>query len=220
MSKMADKKIREFRRRFNKAVEQNSFIFLQDKQTIKYAMKYLGLSKEKATIIGNVAKAQYKIERGLDKKSLKRTKQRKVRDNLLNSGVERSDVKVLINNDRYLKQLSKTKTRKALDKMITQMIKNKINDINIFKDKGSFRTQLGNERVNEFEKQLYNKIQNSNEPHRLLLNFSENIDKAFAYIYGDEDTKGLYPKQHLMAVNRRKSAEKMLSILEDFILKE
>lgn len=220
MSRLSNKKISEFIRKFNKAVKNNSYVFLQHKDTINKAIKYLGLSKEKATVIGNVARAQYKIEKGLDKKTVKREKQRKVRDNLLNAGVERSDVKILINNERYLKQLTKSESRKSLNKMIARMVKNKINDTHIFKLNGSFRYQLGDDRINEFEKALFEKIENSNAPHRLLLNFSENLDKAFEIIYGNDDVKGMYPHQHLMGANRVKSAEKMLSILEEFILKD
>lgn len=203
----------QFIKKWDKAVKNNSYIFLQDKYNMKKAQKYLGLSDEKVTIIGNMAKASYQIE---NKKKIVNQKKTKIMNSLLKDGsVDQNDIKKIVNNDRLYKKVNTKNVRSSVDKAIQTEFFNIVNNIGLFKDNGAFRRALkGNEApIKEFKKKVLEAIQKSDKPFELLLSFSERIDKAFELIYE------AYPEGALNSVQGHRVVSKFIDIIETEMLR-
>lgn len=203
----------QFMKKWDKAVKNNSYIFLQDKDNMKKAQKYFGLSNEYVTIVGNKAKANYQIE---NKKKITQERKTKLRDSLLKDGtVDTTDVKKIINNDRLYKKLNTRNVRSSVNKAIQTEIFNIISNIGLFKDNGAFRRALkGNDTpIKEFKKKVLEAIQKSDKPFELLLSFSERIDKAFELIYE------AYPEGALNSVQGHRVVNKFIDIIETEMLR-
>nr|DAG47975.1 MAG TPA: hypothetical protein [Caudoviricetes sp.] len=203
----------QFMKKWEKAVKNNSYIFLQDKYNMKKAQKYFGLSDEKVTIVGNVAKASYQIE---NKKKIVNQRKTKIRDSLLKDGsVDQNDIKKIVNNDRLYKKINTKNVRSSVNKAIQTEFFNIVSNIGLFKDNGAFRRALkGNDaRIKEFEKKVIEAIQKSDKPFELLLSFSERIDKAFELIYE------AYPEGALNSVQGPRVVNKFIDIIETELLR-
>lgn len=211
MAKRQTKK--EFITKWNRAVRNNSYIFLQDKDNQRKAKKYLGLSNERVEIIGNVAKAQYKTE---NKKKMVRERKTKLKDSMLQEGsIATSDIKKMINNDRMYKKLKTSNVRTSVNNAIQSEFYSIINNIGLFKDNGAFRRALKGDdaRIKKFKERVFEAISKSDKPFELLLNFSERIDKAFELIYES------YPEGALNTVQGSRVVEKFIDIIETEILR-
>lgn len=203
----------DFMRKWNRAVKNNSYIFLQDKDNMKKAQKYFGFSDEKVQVIGNVAKATYQTE---NTKKLVTKRKTELRDSLLKDGtVDKNDIKKIINNDRLYKKLNARNVRTSVNKAIQTEFFNIVSNIGLFKDNGAFRRALkGNDApFKEFKKKVLEAIQKSDKPFELLLSFSERIDKAFELIYE------AYPEGALNSVQGHRVVNKFIDIIETEMLR-
>lgn len=203
----------DFMRKWDRAVKNNSYIFLQDKDNMKKAQKYFGFSDEKVQVIGNVAKATYQTE---NTKKLVTKRKTELRDNLLKDGtVDKNDIKKIINNDRLYKKLNARNVRTSVNKAIQTEFFNIVSNIGLFKDNGAFRRALkGNDApIKEFKKKVLEAIQKSDKPFELLLSFSERIDKAFELIYE------AYPEGALNSVQGHRVVNKFIDIIETEMLR-
>lgn len=203
----------QFMKKWDKAVKNNSYIFLQDKDNMKKAQKYFGLSDEKVTIVGNVAKASYQSE---NKKKIVNQRKTKIRDSLLKDGsVDQNDIKKIVNNDRLYKKINTKNVRSSVNKAIQTEFFNIVSNIGLFKDNGAFRRALkGNDApIKEFKKKVLEAIQKSDKPFELLLSFSERIDKAFELIYE------AYPEGALNSVQGYRVVNKFIDIIETEMLR-
>lgn len=211
MKKRTSKK--DFMRKWNRAIKNNSYIFLQDKDNMKKAQKYFGLSDEKVTIVGNIAKATYQTE---NKKKIVNQKKTKIRDSLLQDGsVDQNDIKKIVNNDRLYKKINTRNVRSSVNKAIQIEFFNIVSNIGLFKDNGAFRRALkGNDTpIKEFKKRVLEAIQKADKPFELLLSFSERIDKAFELIYE------AYPEGALNSVQGHRVVNKFIDIIETEMLR-
>lgn len=202
----------DFMRKWDRAVKNNSYIFLQDKDNMKKAQKYFGFSDEKVQVIGNVAKATYQTE---NTKKLVTKRKTELRDSLLKDGtVDKNDIKKIINNDRLYKKLNARNVRTSVNKAIQTEFFNIVSNIGLFKDNGAFRRALkGNDApIKEFKKKVLEAIQKSDKPFELLLSFSERIDKAFELIYE------AYPEGALNSVQGHRVVNKFIDIIETEML--
>lgn len=203
----------DFMRKWDRAVKNNSYIFLQDKDNMKKAQKYFGFSDEKVQVIGNVAKATYQTE---NTKKLVTKRKTELRDSLLKDGtVDKNDIKKIINNDRLYKKLNARNVRTSVNKAIQSEFFNIVSNIGLFKDNGAFRRALkGNDApIKEFKKKVLEAIQKSDKPFELLLSFSERIDKAFELIYE------AYPEGALNSVQGHRVVNKFIDIIETEMLR-
>lgn len=203
----------DFMRKWDRAVKNNSYIFLQDKDNMKKAQKYFGFSDEKVQVIGNVAKATYQTE---NTKKLVTKRKTELRDSLLKDGtVDKNDIKKIINNDRLYKKLNARNVRTSVNKAIQTEFFNIVSNIGLFKDNGAFRRALkGNDApIKEFKKKVLEAIQKSDKPFELLLSFSERIDKAFELIYE------AYPEGALNSVQGHRVVNKFIDIIETEMLR-
>lgn len=203
----------DFMRKWDRAVKNNSYIFLQDKDNMKKAQKYFGFSDEKVQVIGNVAKATYQTE---NTKKLITKRKTELRDSLLKDGtVDKNDIKKIINNDRLYKKLNARNVRTSVNKAIQTEFFNIVSNIGLFKDNGAFRRALkGNDApIKEFKKKVLEAIQKSDKPFELLLSFSERIDKAFELIYE------AYPEGALNSVQGHRVVNKFIDIIETEMLR-
>lgn len=203
----------DFMRKWDRAVKNNSYIFLQDKDNMKKAQKYFGFSDEKVQVIGNVAKATYQTE---NTKKLVTKRKTELRDSLLKDGtVDKNDIKKIINNDRLYKKLNARNVRTSVNKAIQTEFFNIVSNIGLFKDNGAFRRALkGNDApIKEFKKKVIEAIQKSDKPFELLLSFSDRIDKAFELIYE------AYPEGALNSVQGHRVVNKFIDIIETEMLR-
>lgn len=211
MAKRTTKK--QFMKKWDKALEDNSYVFLQNSYNKKMAQKYYGYSSEYVTILGNKAKANYQFE---NKKKIVNERKKKLRDSLLQDGtVDKTDIKKIINNDRLYKKLNTRNVRSSVNKAIQTEFFNIISNIGLFKDNGAFRRALkGNDApIKEFKKKVLETIQKSDKPFELLLSFSERIDKAFELIYE------AYPEGALNSVQGGRVVNKFIDIIETEMLR-
>lgn len=203
----------QFMKKWDKALEDNSFVFLQNSYNKKMAKKYYGYSSEYVNILGNKAKANYQFE---NKKKIVNERKTKLRDSLLQDGtVDKTDIKKIINNDRLYKKLNTRNVRSSVNKAIQTEFFNIISNIGLFKDNGAFRRALkGNDApIKEFKKKVLQAIQKSDKPFELLLSFSERIDKAFELIYE------AYPEGALNSVQGNRVVNKFIDIIETEMLR-
>lgn len=203
----------DFMRKWDRAVKNNSYIFLQDKDNMKKAQKYFGFSDEKVQVIGNVAKATYQTE---NTKKLVTKRKTELRDSLLKDGtVDKNDIKKIINNDRLYKKLNVRNVRTSVNKAIQTEFFNIVSNIGLFKDNGAFRRALksNDAPIKEFKKKVLEAIQKSDKPFELLLSFSDRIDKAFELIYE------AYPEGALNSVQGHRVVNKFIDIIETEMLR-
>lgn len=203
----------QFMKKWDKALEDNSYVFLQNSYNKKMAKKYYGYSSEYVNILGNKAKANYQFE---NKKKIVNERKTKLRDSLLQDGtVDKTDIKKIINNDRLYKKLNTRNVRSSVNKAIQTEFFNIISNIGLFKDNGAFRRALkGNDApIKEFKKKVLQAIQKSDKPFELLLSFSERIDKAFELIYE------AYPEGALNSVQGNRVVNKFIDIIETEMLR-
>lgn len=124
-----------------------------------------------------------------------------------------TEIKKILSNKRIIK--GNINSRQDLNNAIEREFYNTLDNIGLFKDDGAFKRTLKGDttKIREFKERIRKAIEQSDKPFSLILNFSNNIDKAFELIYEQFEYGTLNSLQGYKAVDT------YLEIIEREIMK-